>query len=244
MVSSLHSRQHVLSSMLVNKPIVSTHLRLWTGSRPKQETDSQRMRRRCEQPCFRCGFIFFFSVCGCVCLSCRFVLFKRYLFVCVGRAEKPPAFRIQNKISLPLITQLHLPCDILLTRKPKGIGKMLRVLVVAVVFLLLVAFQLSILAFCPCVRFFGNGCRMDFWLTVLSDGLSELWAFWNGRHERVRRKKYTYFVLKPFQNFVSWKKLDGIFNGLLKESLFFERCQLVLLLGKRNNMEKCDKWEY
>lgn len=54
------------------------------------------------------------------------------------------------------------PCDILLTRKPKGIGKMLRVLVVAVVFLLLVAFQLSILAFCPCVRFFGNGCRMDF----------------------------------------------------------------------------------
>lgn len=61
----------------------------------------------------------------------------------------------------------------------------------------------------------------------------------------VWEEKNTHILyLSHFKILYHEKKLDGIFNGLLKESLFFERCQLVLLLGKRNNMEKCDKWEY
>lgn len=119
-------------------------------------------------------------------------LLKKNLFVWEEQKSlQLPGYKIKYPChsSHNFIYHYLFPHDILLARKPKGIGKMLRVFAGAVVFLRLVAFQLSILAFCPRVRFFGNGCRMDFWLTVLSDGLSELWAFWNGRHERVRRKK-------------------------------------------------------
>lgn len=56
MVFRLQRLRYVLSLMFVNKPIVSTHLKLHTRWRPKQETDSHRMRRRCEQRCFRCIF--------------------------------------------------------------------------------------------------------------------------------------------------------------------------------------------
>lgn len=127
---------------------------------------------------------------------------------------------ITTTFNITAFTVICVPVMYLQMRKFKGKGKMLGVLVL----LLLCSFgwfpsSLSILSSWLCVRFFGNGCRMDFWLTVLSDGLSELWAFWNGRHECAIRKKY--FVLKMFQNFASWKKLDWIFNRLLGGKLYF-----------------------
>ena len=194
MVFSLQSLRHVLSSVFVNKPIVSTHLKLHTRWRPKQETDSRRTRRRCEQRCFRCIFLVLW-----LCLSFLHICpFFKVLFFCVGRAEKPPAYWIKKRsknttaaLNITAFTIICVPVIYSQNGKFKGKGQMLGVLWL----LLLCSFgwfrsSLSILSSWLCVRFFGNGCRMDFWLTVLSDGLSELWAFWNGRHECVIGKKY------------------------------------------------------
>lgn len=81
-VFSLQSLRHVLSLMFVNKPIVSTHLKLHTRWRPKQQTDSQRMRRRCEQPCFICIFFLVLWLCLSFVYACPFLNFFFFAFCC------------------------------------------------------------------------------------------------------------------------------------------------------------------